>query len=108
MATPNTNVTAGDFLSITRKYSNKDKEGRIFDVSADVNIANGKVTAFQNGSFTKTDDPSKGSGNFTKSENWLSFNANNLADAEMSLAFNSVMEFTKDVAESVKSMPEEE
>lgn len=107
MSTPNTNVTAGDFVSATRKYSNKDNTQRKFNITADVNIANGKVTAFNNGSLTKVDEPTNGSGNFSKGENWMSFNSNNLSDNDSKEAFEALIDFVKDVNESVTSMPEE-
>lgn len=106
MAT-NTNVTAGDFVSATRKYSNKDNAERLFNISADVNIANGKVTSINNGSLTKASEPTNGSANFSKGENWISYNANNLSDSDAKQAFDAILEFVKDVEESVTSQTEE-
>ena len=106
MAT-NTNVTAGDFVSATRKYSNKDNAERLFNISADVNIANGRVTNFNNGSLTKASEPTNGSANFSKGENWISYNANNLSDNDSKEAFEAVIDFVKDVNESVTSQTEE-
>lgn len=107
MATQKTNVTAGDYVSATRKYSNKDNSERKFNISADVNIADGKVTNVNNGSVTKIDEPTNGSANFSKGEGWVSFNANNLSEKDTREAFEAAMDFVKDVNESVTSMEAE-
>ena len=100
-----TNVTAGDFVAATRKYSNKDEEGRKFDISADVNISNGKVTSFSNGMLVKREDPSYGTGNFSRGDGdtWMSFNLSNFNISESKEAFNAVLDFVEAVNEDVKS-----
>lgn len=107
MSTSNTNVTAGDIVSATRKYSNKDNEGRLFNISADVNIKGNKASAFNNGQVVKKDEPTNGSANFSKGESWMSFNSNNLSDEETSQAFIASMDFMKDVEDSVTSQSAE-
>lgn len=101
------NVTAGEVVSATRKYSNKDNAGRKFNISADVNISNGKVTSINNGTFTKADEPTNGSGNFSKGENWMSVNFNNFSEYSIKEAFEAILDFEKDVNESVNSLSEE-
>lgn len=53
MATSSKNVTAENLLSATVKYSNKDDESRVYDVSANVNINDGMVASFNNGMVRK-------------------------------------------------------
>lgn len=103
MATTKSTVTAGDVISATRKYSNKDNEDRKYNITADVSIANGKVNQFSNGTLASKDEPSNGSANFSKGEAWISFNANNLSDTEVKEAFESIMDFASAVEESVSS-----
>lgn len=107
MANQGNKVTAGDIVSATRRYSNKDNADRKFNISADVNIQNGKAVNFNNGSVTKKDEPVNGSANFSKGEGWLSFNSNNLSDAETKSAFSDVMDFMSDVESNVESIPVE-
>ena len=103
MSTANANVTPGDFISSVRKYSNKDKEGRLFNISADVNVSKNEVTSFSNGLLSKANEPATGSANFNSGDSWMSFNANNLSDAELPQAFSEVLDFMKDVKKSVNS-----
>lgn len=43
------NVTAGQTISATIRYSNKDASARVYDIEADVNISEDKVSNFNNG-----------------------------------------------------------
>lgn len=46
-------VTAEDLLSATVKYSNNEDANRTYDISANVNIRNGKVSSFDSGEVRK-------------------------------------------------------
>lgn len=107
MPTANSNVTAGDFISATRKYSNKDNAERIFNINADVEIKNNQVITINKGSVTKATEATNGNATFSKGENWISFNANNLSSEEQKEAFEAILGFIADVEENVKTINEE-
>lgn len=107
MATKVNKVTAGEVVSATRKYSNKDDADRRFNISADVNIRNGNAVHFNNGSLTSVVEPASGSANFSKGEGWFSLNANNLTDNEAKEAFDAILDFIAYVNEDVESIPVE-
>lgn len=100
-----TKVTAGEIVSATRQYSNKDDANRKFNITADVSIKNGKVINFNNGSLIVLDVPATGSANFSQGEGWLSFNTNNLTDEEVKEAFDATLVFMNDVRNNVDSLP---
>lgn len=102
----NLKVTAGDYVSATRKYSNREDDSRKFDINANVNIAYGKVTNFTNGSLVKREDPTNGSATFSKGESWISFNVNNMTEEEAREAFNAVADFFEAVNSSVELLNE--
>lgn len=100
MATNEIKVTAGEVVSSTRKYSNTEDGKRVFDIKADVNISNGKVTNFSNGSLVKRDKPDhEGNANFSSGidYNYFSFNSGNLSAEETKEAVLAVLQFMSDV-----------
>lgn len=105
MATPTTKVTAGEVVSATVKYTNKDDEARKFDITADVNIADKKVTNFNNGELRKRDNVDFTNANFSSSGDYtyLNYNCNQLTAEESKEAFTAIYEFMEDVNKNVTS-----
>lgn len=103
MATQDKKVTAGDVVSATVKYTNKDNADRKFDISADVNISNGKVTNFNNGELRKKDSSEFSNANFNSSGDnaYFNYNCNNLSEEESKEAFVAIYDFISDVNRSV-------
>ena len=106
MATKETKVTAGAVVSSTRKYSNEDDATRVFNISADVNIRNGKVENINSGSLVTKESTNIGSANFSCGNdfNYFSFNSNNMPVENTKEAFNAVLQFVKDVESDVASL----
>lgn len=48
--TTSSNVTQGDIISMTRKYSNTEDSSRIFDIECEAVINGNEITHFNNGS----------------------------------------------------------
>lgn len=103
MATPESKVTMDGLVSATLKYSNKDDSNRTFDISADVNISNGKVTNYNNGNVLKKDGTS-GNANFSAGNegDYFNFNANNWDKETVLKAMESIYAFMEKVSESIK------
>lgn len=53
MATSTQSVAADKLVSATVKYTNKGDAARVYDISANVRIQNGKVTNFESGEVQK-------------------------------------------------------
>lgn len=105
MATKDTKVTAGQVVSATVKYTNLDDETRKFDISADVNIQDKKVTNFNSGVVSKKESVDYGNANFGAAQDlsYFSFNSNGLNMEETKEAVSSVLAFIEDVKENVES-----
>lgn len=58
MATTDRKVSAGDIISATVRYTNKDDAGRSFDISANVGVSNGTVNSFDSGEVRPVRDTS--------------------------------------------------
>lgn len=110
MATRETKVTAGEVVSETVRYTNKDDDSRIFDITADVYIQDKKVTNFNQGSLTKTDSQNYGSANFNAGSNlnYFNFNSNGFNEDEVKQAVNDVLVFISKVEENIESKAAEQ
>lgn len=59
MAQASQNVTADHLISATVKYSNKDDDNRVYDISANARIENGQANNFDSGEVRKKSDSSE-------------------------------------------------
>lgn len=108
--TTDSKVTAGAIVSATVKYTNFDDASRTFNISAEVNIQDKKVTNFNSGSISKKDSTDYNNANFSagKGLNYFSFNSNNLSAEDVKEAIIATLGFIADVEENVDSAKVEE
>lgn len=105
----NQKITAGEVVSSTRKYSNINDGTRLFNIEADVNIQNGKVTNFNSGTLTRKEANAYGNANFSAGNNldYFAFNSNGLNASEVKDALDAIMDFMSNVKENVESLETE-
>lgn len=105
MADRENKVTVSEVVSSVVRYTNLNDESRIFNISADVTIQDGKTTNFNSGVIVKRDDNSNGSANFGASRDfhYFSFTSNNLKEDELIEAVKESLSFISYVQESVES-----
>lgn len=108
MATKNNNnVTAGEVVSATVRYTNEDDSTREFNIKADVNITNKEVSSFNSGEVRKlNEEMGMTLATFNASGNTASYfniSFNNATDEEMNKILSAVISFVKDVKENVDS-----
>lgn len=98
-------VTAGEVVASTIKYSNQTDSDRVFDIKAEVNVLNGKVSNINNGRISKKGSTEYVGGDFNccESLNYFGFNANGLNQEEIEMAVKSALTFISDVKESIES-----
>lgn len=96
----NRTVTAGDIVSATVKYSNKDSEGRDFDLSADVNISGKRVQSISGGSARTSDGLQVADFNRYDDEG-LNINFYNCPDEQKPAVLAAVLGFMANVVASV-------
>ena len=109
MSTKNSNVTFGDFVSATRAVSNKDATDKKFNINANVKVANGQVTGFENGFLTNVENPTLGNGSFNSGENFshFGFNCNNFTPEQIKEAVTAIVDFCLEVIDSITNQTEE-
>lgn len=104
---PETKVTPEKTLSATVRFSNNEKDGRKYDITADVNINDGYVGAFNNGIVKKHNaEDFMGNASFNcpgnlKSQVNISFNGFETAEQAEILA--EIHAFVEDVTEFINS-----
>lgn len=103
-------VTAGQVVSATVKYTNLDDESRKFNISADVNIQDKKVTNFNSGTVVKKDTTDYGNANFNAGQGltYFGFSSNNLNAEELKEAIGATLAFIADVEKNVETYNVEE
>lgn len=99
MTTKTNSVTFGD---ISTQVSNKDAEGRKFNINGNAKINDGKFVGLDGGNFTKVDGNGNGWFSFNQS-NSFSFNCNGFNATEIEEAIKAVMDFYEEVKEAVNA-----
>lgn len=104
MATKDTKVTAGDVVSATIKFTNKDDVDRKFDISAEVNIQDKNIVSYNNGYVTIKDSQDNGNANFNAGTdfNYFSFNSNGFNALDVKEAVGAVITFIEDVKTNIE------
>lgn len=105
-----TKVTAGKVVSATVRYSNTGNSARAWDITADVNVNNEKVTSFNSGEVKRKDSTDGMSiANFNASGSGISYfniSYSNATKEEAKEILTDVIDFMGDVEESIKSAAE--
>lgn len=108
----NKSVTAGQVMSATVKYSNRDDESRAYDIEADVNISSGRVNSIVSGSvrrFTEDGAMQQNIADFQRYD-MLNLNANfyGISDEEKMEILSAVLGFMSEVVAAVSESANED
>lgn len=104
----NENVTAGKTVSATVQYSNLNDSARLFDIAAEVNISEEKVTGFQNGVARLREEPTDVTGNVPvvsfggNPENYFNIGLTYIGEDKALQAMTAIYEFMASVRHSVE------
>lgn len=96
MATTDRKVSAGDIISATVKYTNKDDAARGFDISANVGIGNGTVNSFDSGEVRPVRDTS-----LPGTEESVSAQFRSYSPESLSVDFNATPETAQDILAAI-------
>lgn len=96
MATTEKKVSAGDIISATVKYTNKDDAGRSFDISANVGISKGTVNSFDSGEVCPVKNPS-----LPGVEEPISAQFRSYSPESLSVDFNTSLETAPDILAAI-------
>lgn len=115
MATSNQSVTADHLISATVKYSNKDDASRVYDISANAHIENGRVGSFESGEVRMASAPSDEPDGMEGMNTAATFNAygeknlnlyvSDADESEASAILAAIYAFMTDVRASVSDKP---
>lgn len=101
----NDKITQGETISSTVIYSNRNDKSRIFDISANVRIQDGKVENIEGGSVSPKDsETGYGSAHFScgRDLSYFHFNSTSMNEDSIKQAVSDVIAFIREVSLKVK------